>query len=226
MKNNNKIILSIIALIAIAVISWFTFGKKMYYQNQDFKKITGKIEQCDYVGANLVVYKYTQKDGKLFLTADKGPYIPCVLGDNEQGAMCEGLLTSLSNCKTVLDNVSGKKVYDMSVNSKIDYITANISKDNDFRADLVAKDAANYTGVRYASADGKVTFTLETEKGLQGGKFILNDNGAERKGEWVGTEGNKNVIVLLDNLDAMDKLTIKGNTIIYKNNIVLNLLKK
>lgn len=226
-KNNNKnIIIAVLIAIAALIAMWFAFGRTMYWKSQDFNKFSGKIEQCKYVGANMTMYKSTDKDGKIMLTGERGEYMPCVTGDNEQGQMCEGLLTSLSDCKVVFDNKSSTQVYDKVVHDKIlDYIAANKIQDAKFREDLAAKEAANYTGVRYASDDGKITFTLETEKGLQGGKFTLNDNGTERKGEWVGTEGNKNVIVLLDNIETMDKLTIKGTTLLYKDKI-LNIVKK
>ncbi|MDQ5957550.1 MAG: hypothetical protein QG614_525 [Patescibacteria group bacterium] len=216
-RKNIIIIATVVFAVIAVIVSWFSFGKYAYWKSQDFKKFTGKVEKCNYVGANMTLYKSVDKDKKIILNGERGEYIPCVLGDNEQGQMCDALLSSLNDCKVVFDSISEEKVYDRSVHQNIiNYVLNNQVQDKVFRDELVAKEAENYTGVRYQSEDKTMTITIETEKGYVGGRFTFDNKGVIRTGEWVGTEGNKSIIVLLDDIYTMDQVKLKGKTATYK----------
>jgi hypothetical protein len=220
-----KKIITIFTITTITLFTfWFSFGKELYYKNKDFKKISGKIESCN-VG-DTIINKYTDKDGKLILSGINNEHIPCITVNRVPTEMCESVISLLSNCVTVFDNVSDKKVYDLKINSSIPSIKDSILKNeiylNEYNLKKEIEENKTLQVRKYKNIDYEVT--LKNERGIVFGQYLIKDvkNNKETKGEWIGSEANLNKLFIDQ---SENTFLIKGAELVYTKDKVSSILK-
>lgn len=220
-----KKIITIFIITAITLFAfWFSFGKEMYYKNKDFKKILGKIESCNL--GDTAINKYIDKDNNLVLSGVRGEYIPCMTKDGRPAEMCESIISSLTNCETIFDNISEKKVYKLKANSVISSVKEAIIKNEIFVKEYNSKKELEENKTlqvrKYKNAEYELT--LKNEKGIVFGGYTLKDikNNKETKGEWIGSEENINKLSVDD---TENTFLIKGLDVVYTKDKVSFTLK-
>lgn len=220
-----KKIITIFIIVALTLLAfWFYFGKEIYYKNQDFKKISGKIESCT-IG-DVVINKYIDKDNNLVLSGLRGEYIPCITENGRPTEMCESVISSLTNCETVFDNLSDKKIYKLKVSSSIANVKEAVIKNEDFikqyNSEKELEENKTLQVRKYKNSDYELT--LKNEKGIVFGSYTLKDikNNKEVKGEWIGSEENINKLFIDD---TENTFLIKGSDVIYIKDKVTFILK-